>query len=141
MLKREMLYPLAILAGGTLFGAMAATALSDPGWPIAIVLAAIVILTLAFHVCGVTAATENPEAGKIIAARGRSTMVATGMVVTGIALMLGTCAPGPGARGMNFGIWFGWATLVMGLVLTYATGLVGRSSVSAEVTLLRGRRE
>jgi hypothetical protein len=69
-------------------------------------------------------------------------MISTGLVVIGIALLLGTCAPSLNARGMSFVVWLGWAAVLMGVVLNYATGVIGNADiVSAEVTLLRGRKE
>jgi hypothetical protein len=142
MLKREILYPVGILAGGVLFGAVAAAFSNNPAWPIAIVLALIVIVTLAFHVNGIAAATGNREAGKVIVTRGHSTMIATGLIVIGIALLLGTCAPSAGRHGAAFTVWLGFAALLMGVVLSYAMGLVGNAEVlSAEVTLLRGTKK
>lgn len=141
MLNRDYLNLSIVLAAGILFGATAGQISANPGWPIVIGLAAIVIVTLAAHVRSIASATENAEASKVIAARGRSALVSTGMVVCGIALLLGTCAPGGGARGMNFTLWIGWSVLVMGIVLTYAIGTIGRRNLSAEVTLLRGRKD
>ena len=139
MFNRELLFPLVVLAAGFVFGALTTNIVPHPRWLIAIGLATVVLVTLAVHVRGIAAATKNAEASKIVATRGRSTLVATGMVVVGVALLLGTCAPS--ARGGSFTLWFGWSVLVMGLVLAHATNLIGRRSVSAEVTLLRGKRD
>jgi hypothetical protein len=136
MTTRDALYPVGILAAGIVLGAVAVSFGRNPAWPIVIGLAAVVLATLAVHVRSIAAAEGQG------APIGRSTLVAASLVIGGIALLLGTCAPDTHmGKGNAFTVWVGWSALLMGIALAYAIRLIDHPRLNAKITLVRGRNE
>ncbi|MEZ5786713.1 MAG: hypothetical protein R3D62_09680 [Xanthobacteraceae bacterium] len=129
-LSRNLLLPLAALIGAAIVDGVFAAEIGSParawaGWPIVGGLAVLVIAAL---VAQVRAATDDdPDAdAHFTAINGQTTLLAAALVVAGIALLLGTTAPGnPPANELAFPAWAGVVTVLMGFVLTVAKHMIG----------------
>lgn len=130
-LNRNVLLPLAALIGAAIVDGVFAAGIGSPArawtaWPVVGGLAALVIAALVFQV---QAATDvDPDADAYFAAvDGQTALLAATLVIVGIALLLGTTAPGnpPAAGGLAFPAWAGVVTALMGFVLTFAKLAIG----------------
>jgi hypothetical protein len=134
MSTRTLLLPLAVLVGAAVIdGAIASGGggFVGPGlsaWPIVGGLAMLVIVTLATQVKAVAEVEPTEHGARFATITGQTAVVAVGLMVVGLALLMGSCAPDLGARtgGLPFAAWAGFATLSMGIVLAIARSALGR---------------
>lgn len=130
-LSRNLLLPLAALTGAAIVDGVFAAGIGSParawaGWP---VVGGLAVLVIAALIAQVRAATDDdPDAdAHFTAVNGQTTLLAATLVIAGIALLLGTTAPGhpPQTGDLAFPAWAGVVTVLMGFVLTVAKHMIG----------------
>jgi hypothetical protein len=135
-LSRNLLLPLTALIGAAIVDGVFAAGIGSParawtGWPIVAGLAVLVIAALYAQVQAAT--DDDPDAGAHFATvDGQTTLLAATLVIAGIALLLGTTAPGnpPQTGDLAFPAWAGAITMLMGFVLTIAKAVIGARKIA-----------
>lgn len=135
MWSRMLTLPLVVLIGagivdGTVLGGTCLGGRSLSALPVVGGLAALVISALSDQVHAASAAeSENGIADLLSDVRKQNTLLASGLVITGLAVLLSTFAPRSGA---GFATWAGVAILAMGFVLAIFKSIVGERRIRRE---------
>lgn len=130
LLSRNLLLPLAALIGAVIVDGVIAAATGSPsrawtGWPVVAGLAVLVVAALYEQVSAAT--DDDPDAAAHFAAvNGQTTLLAATLIIVGVALLLGTTAPGnKHSAELSFAAWAGATTALMGFVLTVGKAMIG----------------
>lgn len=133
MLSRHLLLTLAALVGAAIVDGMLGAGWGFfgrawIGWLIVGGLAAIVIAAIGAQVHALPAEAHTEADAYYAAVEGQTELIASALIIIGIALLLGTCAPtgalGGGAAA-EFTVWAGLVTLLMGVALAIAKRTIG----------------
>lgn len=138
VLSRSLVVPLVAVIGVALIDGVVASGGSLFGhfWTIWLIvggLAALVIVTLAAQIEAACDVFDPMAEAHFTYVDGQTLLVATALIVVGVAVFLGTCIPDALAglareEVRAFGRWVGSVTIIMGFALAIARGTVGTRS-------------